>query len=526
MKSKILQTIALIGAMGVTACHKDLDRAPTNSNTAAVTYSTIEGYRQVVAKVYASMALAGNNGINVSDLAGIDPGQADFLRLYWNAQELPTEEAMCVWNDPGIPDFHNLNWTSANSLLTALYNRCMFHVSIVNEFLRESTDAKLSERGFSGKDVEEIQLFRAEARFLRAFQYWVLMDLFANPPFVTEEDPVGKFVPKQTNRAALFAFVESELLAVEPLVKAARTNEYARVDRGAVQALLARLYLNAAVYLGEGNAKYGKAVEYAGKVIAGGYALKPVYRELFMADNHIGNTEVILPIAYDGVNTQNNGGTTFIINAAINGDMRPADFGVPGGGWGGNRATRALPELFEDASGATDKRAMFFGDKPEIDDVAEFSEGLRVVKFRNRTTTGETPEAPGGAFCSVDFPLFRLAEQYLIYAEAVKRGGGGSEATALGYLNLLRARAYGDASGNIASYNLDYILSERGRELYWEAFRRTDLIRFGRFTSGEYLWPWKGGVKDGKGAEAFRNIYPIPDTDLTANPSLVQNNGY
>ncbi|RFS21052.1 RagB/SusD family nutrient uptake outer membrane protein [Chitinophaga silvatica] len=524
MKRIFLKIFVL--TLAVSSCTKDLNRVPTNSSTANVTYSTLEGYKQVLAKVYGSFALAGNNGINASDLAGIDPGQADFLRLFWNAQELPTEEAACVWNDPGIPDFHNMNWTSNNVLLAALYNRSLFHVTVANEFLRESGDDKIAARGFSGKEADDIKTFRAEARFLRAFQYWVLMDLFANPPFVTEKDPIGKFIPPQTDRTTLFKFVESELLAIESVVAKPKLNEYARVDQAAVWALLARIYLNAEVYLGKGNAKYTEAITYSSKVIGAGYALKTSYQGLFLADNDVDNPEIILPIAYDGEKTQNNGGTTFIINASVNPAMNAAQYGVQSG-WGGNRSTKALPELFGDYSGATDKRAFFFGDKPEIDNPAEFTDGLRVIKFRNKTSAGQTPPSPGNAFCSVDFPLFRLAEQYLIYAEAVKRGGaGGNDATALGYLNALRERAYGNKNGNISSYNLDYILDERGRELYWEAFRRTDLIRFEKFTSSNYVWPWKGGVKSGKGVEDFRTLYPLPATDLTANPTLKQNKGY
>jgi hypothetical protein len=114
-----------------------------------------------------------------------------------------------------------------------------------------------------------------------------------------------------------------------------------------------------------------------------------------------------------------------------------------------------------------------------------------------------------------------------MYAECHLRAGGGDAATALGYVNDLRERAYGDASGNIlpADLDLDFILDERSRELYWEAHRRMDLIRFGQFTD-QGIWPWKGGLAEGRTTETFRNIFPIPASDLIANPSLVQNDGY
>lgn len=520
------QTLAVSAlVMGtVTSCTKDLDLSPTNSITADIAYKSLADYKMVLAKVYGSYALAGNTGITTSDLAGIDPGQADFLRLYWNAQELPTDEAACVWNDPGIPDFHNLNWTPGNVLLGALYNRSLFHVTVCNEFIRESSDEKLGARGITGQDADQIRTYRAEARFLRAFQYWVLIDLFGNPPFVTENDPIGKYIPPQIKRAELFAYIESELKAIEPTLAEPRKNEYGRVDKAASWALLARLYLNAEVYLGQGQGKYTEAVTYSDKVIKSGYALMPEYKSLFLADNDVNNPEVLLSINYDGVKTQNNGGTTFIINAAINAAMNPPAFGVPNGGWGGNRSTKNLPLLFGDYSGSKDKRAMFFGSKLEMDDPAVFTDGLAITKFRNVTRAGVTAPSAGGAFASVDFPLFRLAEMYLTYAEAVKRGGtGGSDATAVGYINKLRERAYGNAGGNVTNVSLRDILDERGREFYWEAHRRTDLIRYGLLTSGSYLWPWKGGVKDGRGVAESFNLYPIPATDLIANPNLIQN---
>ena len=123
---------------------------------------------------------------------------------------------------------------------------------------------------------------------------------------------------------------------------------------------------------------------------------------------------------------------------------------------------------------------------------------------------------------------------YLIYAEAFLRGGTGADATtALEYLNKIRYRAYGNSYGpgdvgklNSADLTLQTILDERGRELYWEGHRRTDLIRYGLLTTNTYLWPWKGGVSSGTGVDSKYNIFPIPAADLTANPNLTQNTGY
>lgn len=504
------------------SCTKDLDRKPNTGVFADDVYANLDGYKAQLVKVYSAFALTGSQGPGSSDLGGIDAGTSDFLRLYWNAQELTTDEAICAWNDPGVPDFHNMNWTASNTILTGLYNRCMYQVALVNSYLSESTDDKLAARGIT--DVTTVHEFIAEARFIRAYQYSVMMDLFGNPPFVTESDPIGgSFLPKQISRADLFAYIESELKAIEPDLADPRTNEYGRADKAADWALLARIYLNASVYTGTDRS--ADALTYAEKVIKAGYSLKPVYKELFYADNNINNPEVILSINYDALNTQNYGGTTFLVNSAINGDMDPASFGVPSGGWGGNRTTSGLTDLFPSTTGSPDTRALFYGDKSEIDNVGTFTDGLRTTKFRNINSDGSIP-ANAGTFCNIDFPLFRLAEMYLIYDEAQLRSGTGSKDDAINYFNLLRERAYGNTSGDVSDITLDDVFNERVRELYWEGFRRTDLIRFGEFTSSSYLWPWKGGIKDGTGVSDKYNLFPLPSTDIIANPNLTQNAGY
>lgn len=521
--------LLLAAGLLLTACHKDLNLQPVNSNTAEIQYKTLDGYKQVLAKVYGSYSLVSSTGVGVSDVnvAGIgDAGTTDFIRAWWNLQELTTDEAICAWNDPVLLSFHNINWTSANVFINAAYARSLFQITVCNEFIRESAEEKIAARAFKENEAATMRQFRAEARFLRAFQYWVLMDLFGNPPFVTEKDPIGKHIPKQIKRADLFAYVESELKAIENDLAAPRQNEYARADRGAAWALLARLYLNAQVYTG--TSRFADAITYAGKVIEGGYALKTDYKTLFMSDNDKNNTEIILPIAYDATYSQNYGGTTFLVCSSHGNN--PTDnqaYGIPGGGWLGNRSTRNLPLAFGDYSGNTDKRALFGPGNLEVNDVVVFNDGLGVYKFNNKTSGGATPPSPNGVLCSIDFPLFRLGEMYLVYAEAVLRGGaGGTPAKALEYFNTLRTRAYGDNSGNLATITLNDILNERSRELYWEGFRRTDLIRFGLFTGNNYLWPWKGGVKEGTGVAAHFALFPIPATDIVANPNLVQNKDY
>lgn len=522
--SKRLTVMAVV-LLVFASCHKDLDRFPANDVTSAQVYKDVTGYKQVLAKVYGSMALTGNAGpAGSGDVAGIDEGTSDFLRLFWKAQELSTDEAVVAWNDPGIQDFHNMNWSASNPMLTGLYNRSFYVITLTNEFIRESADGKIAERGLSATDADAIRTMRAEARFVRAFQYWVLMDLYGNPGFVTDTTAIGAgILPNQITRANLFSYVEKELLELETILPAAKSNEYGRADRAAAQALLARLYLNAGVYTG--TAKWAEAQTYAKKVIDGGYSLMADYRQLLLADNNVGNPEVIWSLNYDGIQTKNFGGTTFLVNASVGGDM---DQNVSGlSKWGGIRTTKNLVNLFPDATGTADKRAQFFAQNLEIANISEFKDGYAVTKYRNRTKSGGFGKDPEKTFSDIDFPVFRLAEMYLIYMEAAARTNS-NVAQAVTYANLLRGRAYGNTSGNIGTPNLttDYVLDERARELYWEGFRRSDLIRYGKFTDATYLWPWKGGVRNGTGVDAFRRLYPIPTTEVGSNPNIKQNPNY
>ncbi|HVG13615.1 MAG TPA: RagB/SusD family nutrient uptake outer membrane protein [Chitinophagaceae bacterium] len=531
-----IRMMVVLVLLTITSCTKKLDLVPTNDLTAEDVYSSPGGYKQSLAKVYAAFALTGNgtngNGTGSQDIPAQiirDEGNSDFLRLYWNLQELTTDEAAWTWqNDGGIRGLHELNWSSINPIISGLYYRSFFQISLANEFIRQSTDDILSSRSISGASADSIRKYRAEVRFLRAYQYWILMDLYANPPFVTEVDAVGTALPKQIQRKDLFAYIEKELKEIEVEMVPARANEYGRADQGAVWALLARMYLNAETYIEA--PRYTDAITYCKKIIAAGYSLHPKYRELMLADNHLNANEFLFVITYDAQYTRNYGGTTYLTHgpAAV-----PGSISGTSGNWGGLRVTQNFVNLFPDPSGNTDKRPQFYttGQNREMTDLYTGTDGYSITKYRNKTRTGgPAPHADTqGEWVDIDFPIFRLAEIYLIYAESVLRGGtGGDAATALGYINLVRARAFENTSGNInaSQLTLDFILDERGRELYFEAHRRTDLIRHKKFTTSNYLWAWKGGVAGGRAVENKYNIFPLPTTDLTSNPNLVQNPGY
>jgi len=536
MKNKIKKIITAAFAISlVTSCAKKLDLFPQNDLTPATTYATAAGYKGVLAKIYGTLAITGNTGPSGSpDIAGgLDEGsQVAFIRGLFNCEELPTDEAVVAWNDQTIHDFHNLSWTSADPFIKGMYARPIYNITLINEYLRESTDDKLASRNITGADADDIKKSRAEARFLRAFNYWVMLDLFGKSTFITEENLIGTDLPKQIERPALFDYIESELKAIDGDLAPAKTIEYGRVDQAAAWALLARLYLNAQVYTGTG--KYTEAITYASKVIGAGYSLQSSYANLFMADNDKQKNEFIFTINCDGLHTQAYGNTTFLMHAACGDDHD--DYGT-GGGWNGYRATQGLANLFADKTGATDTRAMFTTSKYKTDaaqitinDVSDFSNGLHVKKFVNIRTDGQAVSDVKKDFADIDFPVFRLSEMYLIYAEAVLRGGtGGDATTALDYINKIRFRGYGGTDKgklSAADLTLQTILDERGRELYWEGHRRTDLIRYGLLTSNKYLWPWKGGVASGTAVDDKYNLFAIPAANRTSNPNLDQNPGY
>jgi hypothetical protein len=499
------------------SCVGDLDVTPIDPQvkTSADVYTDTESYKAGLAKLYAAFALTGQQGpAGDGDVAGVDEGFSCFIRSLWNMNELTTDEAVWTYpNDAGgtIFNLHYNSWVPTDGIPTALFARIMNVAALTNEYIRVTTP-KL--------DDPDIKKFHMEARFLRALAYYYGIDLFGNMPFVTEANLPGAYFPPQKSRAELFAYVESELLAIKPDMLEPREdfpNNYGRADKGACALLLAKLYLNAEVYIGQ--EKYTEAITQLEEVIAGPYALAARYQNNFLADNH-NSTETIFAQLFDGTRSQAYDGLWVMI------------FGNEGNtGWSGLRTTSAFVDKFN--ASPNEARALFAkedkGQQKEIDVVGNSKHGYGIFKFKNVTSTGAPVSNPG--FQDTDYPMFRLADAYLMYAEAVLRGGsGGDLATALGYVNAIRTRsgdvADGKAAGAVGSIDLDFILDERARELYWEGHRRTDLIRFGKYTGTTYLWPFKGGVKEGASIPDFRKIFPIPAADLATNPNLKQNSGY
>ncbi|MDC0570925.1 RagB/SusD family nutrient uptake outer membrane protein [Flavobacteriaceae bacterium] len=638
---KTMKKIILLLAvcLGIVSCHDDLNQTPIDpdSFTEENVFVNAEEAKGALAKLYASLALTGQNGpAGQPDIADIDEGFSQFTRMLFNLNELTTDHAVVGWGDPGLPDLHGMYWSSSNDFTEAMYNRLAQEVSFCNSFI--SNAANLSD--------PVVSTYIAEARFLRAFAYYNLIDLYGKVPLTTS---ITTDLPQQSTRTELFNFVESELLDVKDQLMSSGANEYGRVDQVAAWALLSKLYLNAEVWTG--TPRFTDCVSYSNDVINSSYMINTndangngtAYDELFLADNDTNGAqnEFIFTANFDGLNSQTYGGTTFLVHAAIGGSMPANEFGV-NGGWGGLRTTKSLVnkfpegdidvnalnnalsgplsdwglvgdattngwngpdmEMYETSSdvfelyanllgnqmkfrfdedwgnnygdiGAdgslesggdnivipgdgiyhvvlnlntdspnyltysisevmpeVDSRAMFYtdGQNLEIEDIPTFTDGYAVTKFKNIDSNGNQGVDTSGNFVDTDLALIRLAEIYLNYAEATLRGGGGDMNLAVTKVNELIERGYGNSSYNISSSDLtlDFILDERSRELYWEGQRRTDLVRYGYFTTSSYVWPFKANQVEGSSTDSYRNIFPIPSSSISANPNLQQNEGY
>ena len=521
---------ALLLTAGLSSCTGDLDVTPIDPSTVMVPDEPA-----LYTKCYANMALAGQGGANGDcDIDGLDGGTTGFVRQLWNANELPTDEAICAWGDPGIPQFNYNQWDASHPMLRGFYYRLYAGIDYCNHYLDVC----------AGMDATR----EAEVRFLRALYYYHLMDCFGNVPFATQ---LMSTPPPRIERADLYKWIEEELLAVKDqmLAPAARKdtdNGYGRADQDAANLLLARLYLNAEVYTG--TAHWQEAKDYAEKVINGPHKLWTsgqngwsAYQMLFMGDNgsNGASVEAILPLLQDGVKTTAWCTTLFLMASTWKSDMDVDKNYGTSELWSGNRArSQFIAKFFPNGdapqvniadmvTAAGDDRALFYGIDRElkVSTPTEFTSGYSVGKYRN--TYAGSGSTHNSQFIDTDFFLMRSAEAYLIAAEADARlNGGTTSGTGTNYINALRQRAH---TSTMNSYSLQQILDERSRELYYEGFRRTDLIRYGLFAgqnSGNYVWEWKGGSENGASLPAYRNLFAIPAEDLNSNPNLIQNEGY
>lgn len=535
--------ILTAATLTLTACINDLDTLPLNKTEPIAEYvygADEEAYTAGLARLYFQFATN-----DLTDLQQMDGGASELVRAFWSVQETTADAAKCSWeNDAWVRALNTNTWNDTqNDAVYAVYVRTLQGVAYVNEYLRQTTPDKLAARGVDTALAAKISTFRAEARFIRAYLYWMALDCFGSVPFSTENSPFGgTYSPPQATRTEIYNYCVSELTdllaADSPML--APMSLYPRADKGSAAGLLARLYLNSEVYTGIPRWAEAKAI--CEEIFQMGYALCPDQTALFRGDNGQNpqaRSEMLWTIAYDSGSTESYGGTSYLLAASL-ASTDITDTSKPNGqvnGWAGLRVPYEYVSRFFEVTdqnyetgtyNVADKRGEVFyikGRKESMDGALYvFMNGWSCLKFNNiphdKTEQEFLPTAGTESFADVDFPMIRLAEIYLIYAEACMHAGGDASAQ----IAALRDRA-GVSSDVVV--DADFIMAERARELMWEAHRRTDLIRLGLYDTDTYLWPYKGGQSfAGQPFGSYMRIFPLPPTELATNKSLQQNPGY
>ncbi len=536
--TKIFSAVA--AAAMLSACVGDLDTIPLNPTdvTSETAYGADEaGYVQGLTKIY--FQLVSNN---TQDLKVADGGASEFIRAFWSTQEVTADGAKCAWGDAWVNDLNNCTWKGdvLNDAVYAVYVRTLQGITYVNEYLRQTAGDKLSSRGVSAEVAKKVDAYRAEARFLRAFFYWAALDTFGQVPFSTEDTQFGGgYNPPQQDREYIFNYVVSELeaLAAEGSAMPEAQSNYPRADKGSCLGLLARMYLNAEVYTGK--AMWAEAKAACEKIYGLGYKLAPTHAELFRGDNGENADaykEFLFAASYNAEHTQSYGGTTYLTLSTLSGEDGAVNITGINGGWAGNRVPYEYverwfkdvnsPDYTEGTYNYTDKRAGYFYIKGRTesmqDNLNTFLNGWSCIKFNNvphdMSAADFADKAATKNYSDIDWPLIRLGEIHLIYAEACMHTGGNASAQ----IAALAERAGVEAPATI---DQDFLMAERARELMWEGHRRTDLIRYGKWISG-YNWTFKGGNFMGQDLDPHFNLFPVPSTELATNTDLQQNPGY
>ena len=533
---------------GTTSCVSDLDQYPHTETTSKDVYTSLANYEAVLGKIYAAMVTSGQGkgGDNKDMESVLNNGSGfDYMRMFINMQECGTDEFASTWlTGEQTTGLTYLSWDANDAWVSDMYYRIYYNIALCNEFLRNANGAS-----FSGADAEKMKEYKAEVRFMRALFYYHALDFYRNIPMVTENDPVGSYIPPRYTPQQTFDYIESELKDCVGDMLPASTCPYGQASQGAAYTLLAKLYLNSEVYTGV--AKYAECKEACWKVMSMGYSLEDNYSKLFNADNDKRTNEIIFALPVSAEHTVSWGSSTYLVCGQVsmsNANQNVADYGVTAG-WSEFRLRPEFVDKFTqtDIDGSGDKRCKFFtnGQSKDISSMTTETAGYLSEKWSNLKDDGTTASNTGDAGVDTDFPLFRLADVYLMYAECVVRTAkdkkewddwaGGSDAEsdsrtkgAIYWINKVRERSKASDvwASNFADDDafLQFILDERARELYHEGYRRTDLIRYGQFTTNKYIWQWKGGVHDGQAVDSKYNIYPIPNTELTANPNLHNDN--
>lgn len=541
----MIPAVVLLLAASITSCTKDLDKGNIDPNVEE--QPDMEG---LYAKCYASLIMEGNDGN--ADFSIDDGGKSTLLRNVFNLNCLPTDEAICWWSDGGIVNLCYNKQMPSDLIVKFPYYRLVSNIGFCNHYIDL----------FADQDPVKL----AEVRFIRAYNYYMMLDFYGDPSFTTIISPDP---PKQAHaynskfdanasysraellamgREFLFNWVKSEIEAAEPNLIDARAKtmdtdpDYGRIDKAAAWLLLSRMYLNAGVYLnndGQNNPHWNEALTYAEKVINSGYELfddtkmqqvakdngyKP-YDLLFMGDNGTNGSscEAILPLKQDGVLTRGWGGSMFFIAAmwTADSDKRKGTRTVTGYGagttannWAGMRARPQLIEKFtSNPSNFVDKTAKeiraianddraLFWGKEQTLDLGNNTDFDHGIAVVKWSNNHSTGATPHDTY-AVDTDFFLFrVAEAYLNAAEAEIHLNGSMST--------KAKQYMDAIRNRAhaatksTYTLTDVLDERAREFYFEGYRRVDLIRNNKFGGQDnYNWDYKNGVKDGSSKIKF-----------------------
>lgn len=413
------------------------------------------------------------------------------------------------WGDNGIwRSLHAHTWDATHNYVLGSWNRLNSAVYKCNQILAANPDAKQT----------------AEAKFMRAYNMFQVMDLYGQVPFRETTDGVD-VNPRVMTRAEAFEFVLTDLTdALKDLPTIGPMVENTKASKAAANTMLARLYLNKAVYTGASdNADMDKVIGYCDAVTADGFTLEPNYFDNFQpgADNEpilsslerTGQNRIHMTLHYDQNPDGWNGFTTL---SEFYDKFEPNDqrIGKPGEKLGkdhpftgvgyGFLIGQQVDSLGNNVKNSRNGLPLAFTKDVKISG-AGTEKGIRVIKYHAYGTEWKKPQYP-------KYIYLRYGDVVTMKAEAQLRKS--DNGAALTTVNNLRAARGASA---LSSIDLNGMLDERGREMYWEGVRRTDLIRFGKFAE---KWQEK------ESTDAFRALYPIPQQALDSNPNLEQNPGY
>lgn len=562
---KYLMFGGLALSLGLSSCVNDLDLKPNDPNL--VNTNDPDFKANSLAICYSGIACSGISGPGSTyvNIDGLDAGTSAYLRLLFSLNEFCTDEMIWIWPDAGVSDITACTWASNNTLVQGMYYRLLGHIAICNQFLANTKDEH---------DAETTEM-RAEARVLRAYSYYNMLDLFGQSSFITEEAAAGE-EPAQISRAELFNWLESELKDVVDNKIISENPLYGRVGLDGAEALLARLYLNGEVF--SGTPRWADCQTRCENIInrhkGGGFegsGLANNYLYLFARDNDAympggsnkAENEILFGIAFDADMTQSYGGPSFIISGTVsNTHYIPRQNYGTSAEWSCIRGRLQLAEKFYGISsdvrddlwvkGTLPAGTNADGSKYDAEDYQDEFQGFTgdwkttggnaIMKFTGRTR-GNGPGGwdwtqnadgsyncnfPATTFATTDQPIIRLADVYMMYAESYVNGNVGSRQKALDYMNLVRRRA-GAPNLGYADLNRQGIMDERAREFYLESTRRSDLVRNKMFAGPQQIvWQFKGSIdnKNGSRISEHMNLYPIPYAVLATQPDFKQNPGY